>query len=479
MIMKKGMFPGASKVVASLAAAIAVLASPGFTASGGGGDSKPGASHSTSFVETRVRVVELTKKVRELIGANKQGPELLAVFQEIVALDPESGWAHSQIGRLQLSAGQFADARESFTRQSELGYERPGAFYNAGCAAARANDKRQAFEYLTAAVRNGFANADLMEKDTDLDSLRTHERFGELVQMARTADELKKELARLEKEGNKEGFLAAHGELAALLTGDGRLQAEHGDLALKAGDTEGSALAFGRQIEAELDLPMAYYSRACARARGGDSRGAMSDLREAAERGMGYEGVAKDTDLDPLRKLPGFDALQTRIVAKASSGREIRTLLVTQNEADAPALAKLIADESQSKRMRGMAAITLGKLQLAKASYPDAYASFERAAELGGDVRLATFGMAEALADGGRKPEALRHVRLALDLGYANPEALGQLLERSELASPADAEEMLARAKKAQEMSKTEYVREKAWAAGMRPAAYGTKPASE
>lgn len=484
MIMKKGKFPGVSKGVASLAAAIAVLASPGFTAGGSGGDSEAGstrASHSTSFIETRSRSVELGRKVRELLGAGKQGPELLAVLQELVALDPENGWAHSQIGRLQLAAGEFADATKSFTRQSEIGYDRPTAFYNAGCASARANDKRRAFEYMTAAVSNGFANADLMEKDTDLDSLRTIGRFKELVQQARTAGELKKELARLEKEGNTEMFLAAHGELAALLTRDGKLQAEHGDLALKAGDTSGSALAFGRQIEAGHDIPMAYYCRACARARGGDTRGALSDLREAAERGMGYPGVAEDTDLDSLRKLPGFDEIQARIVAKAASGRELRTLLVTQNEADIPALAKLVADESKPKGMRGTAALTLGKLELAKASYADAYATFERAAGLGADVRLSAFGMAEALAGAGKEPEALRHAQLALDLGYANPDALGKLLERSALASPAEAEEMLARAERAQAMPRREYAAEKAWAAGMneRPAPPSTKAASE
>jgi len=481
MIMKKGKFPGVSKGVALAAAVIAVLASPGFSGDGktGKASTEPG---SASVVESRAKSVELSRKVRELLAADKKSPEALAALQEVVALDPENGWAHGQLGHLQLAACEHDAAGKSFQRQYELGYERPTALYNDACAHALAQNKRRALELLDAAVRNGFANADLMEQDSDLDSLRTIGFFKELVQKARTVAELRAELARLEKDGNTEKFLGVHGELAALLIGDGKLQAEHGRLALKAGDAKGAALAFGRQIEAEHDVPMAYYSRACARARGGDSEGAMSDLREAAEHGMGYDGVAKDTDLDPLRALPGFAELQTRLVAKAASGRELRTLLVSQNESDVPALAKLVADESQSKKLRGMAALTLGRLELSKSSYADALATFERAAGLGAEVRFSAFGMAEALAAVGKQSEARRHVALALDLGFSDPDALRALLEKSPLASPADAESMIARAEKAKAMNKAEYAEMgKAWAAGMKekPKAYGGTKAAQ
>ena len=469
MIMKKGTFPGVSRSVALAAAVIAVLASPGFS-----GDGKTGAARasvepgSVSVLEARAQGVELSKKLRALLASDQRNLEAIPVLQRMVALDPEHAWAHGQLGHLQMVAGQHEAAGQSFQRQAELGYDRPTALYNAACAGARAQNKRLALELLDAAVRNGFANAELMGKDSDLDSLRSIGFFQELLQKASTVGELRTELAQLEKDRKAEPFLAVHGELAALLVGDGRLQAEHGMLALKSGDAKGAALAFGRQIEAGYDVPMAHYRRACARARGGDSEGALGDLRAALEHGMGYDAITKETDLDSLRALPGFAELQTRFVAKATSGRELRTLLVSENAADMPALAALVDDESQPKKFRGAAALALGRLQLAQSSWVDAHATFERAASLGAEVSLSAFGMAEALAGAGRKAPALRSVQLALDLGYANRDALAQLLEQSELAPPAEAEELLARAEKAQSMSKKESFPAKAWAVGMK-----------
>jgi beta-lactamase regulating signal transducer with metallopeptidase domain/Flp pilus assembly protein TadD len=483
MIMKKGKFPGVSRSAAVVAAVTAILASPGFTDGKKhcAAKSTECASGSPSVVESRARSAVLAKKAKELFDA-KQHEAALATLQEIVVLDPENGWAHGRIGYIQIGARQLEAARQSFRRQYELGFERPNALYNTACAVAQAGDTQLALEYTAAAVANGFANADLMAEDADLASIRGDGRFQELLRKVRTASELREELARLEKEGKKDLFLATHAELAAILVADGKLQAEHGLMALASGDVEGATLAFGRQAEAGHDVPTAHYNRACARSRAGDGEGAMDDLRTAAERGMGYDGIAKDADLDGVRKLAGFADLEARILATARENRELKSLLASEKEADAPALTALLEDAKRSNKVRALAALSLGRLHLGSERFADAYATFERAAELGVEVRQSAFGMAQALAGVGKDSEALRHVELALDLGYADPAALQSLLEESALASPADAEAMVARATKARDASKKEYGEKgKAWAAGMKakPKAYGEKVAQE
>ena len=59
-----------------------------------------------------------------------------ATLREVVALDPENGWAHGRLGYAQIATHQLADAQQSFRRQYELGHERAGALYNLACAQA-------------------------------------------------------------------------------------------------------------------------------------------------------------------------------------------------------------------------------------------------------------------------------------------------------------------------------------------------------
>ncbi|HEX6881981.1 MAG TPA: M56 family metallopeptidase, partial [Planctomycetota bacterium] len=479
MIMKKRMFPGVSKGVVACAAALAVLSSPGFS----GGEEcsgKPGAG--AALVEARVKGQELAKKAGALLDAQRS-EEARALLEQVVTLDPRNGWAHGRLGYLRIQAGQLEEARQSFERQFELGYDRPSALYNAACAVARAGDAEGALERVRAAVNVGFTDVALMEKDKDLDSIRGDERFGKEVARARAAAELRQELTRLEHEKNDALFVATHAELCAIWVGDGNLQSEHGHLALKVGDPEGAALAFGRQAAAGFDVPRALYNRACARSLAGDLDGALADLSRAADEGMGYDGISKDTDLDRLRARPGFADVQARILARAEGMKGMKALLASEDAADAPALARLADDASQPEKFRFLAAQSLGKLQLRAGRFAEAHASFERAAALGLEPRFSAFGMAQALAGAGKKPEALRHVAMALDLGYDDPDAVDALLTGNALATPAEASVMVERASelRAKGKGKDAYASTgKAWAAGIKPAKLaGPKVAKE
>lgn len=478
MIMKKRMFPGVSKGVVACAAALAVLSSPGFP---GGEECSGKASACSAVVEARAKSQLLARKADALLAAH-ENEAALALLEEVVTLDPRNAWAHGRLGHLRIQAGMLEEACQSFERQFELGYDRATALYNAGCALARAGDAEGALKRVKGAVTLGFADAALMEKDQDLATIRTDARFASLVEKARTAAELRNELVRLEG-SDPALFLATHAELAAIWVGDGSLQSEHGHMALKAGDLEGAAVAFGRQVAAGFDVSNGLYNRACARSLAGDLEGALADLRAAADAGMGYDGIATDADLERVRALPGFADVQARIVARAESMKSLKTLLASQDPADAPALAKLVADEGQPEKMRFLALQTLGNLQLREQRFAEAHASFARAGELGLEPRQSAFGMAQALAGAGKKPEALRHVAMAVDLGYDDPDALKGLLEKHALAAPAESTELVERAAelRAKGKGKEAYPQKgKAWAAGIKPVkAVGAKVAKE
>jgi tetratricopeptide (TPR) repeat protein len=479
MIMKKRTFPGISKGLAACVAALAVLSSPGFSR---GEECGGKASTCSAVVEARSKSQKLAKQAGTLLN-QREDEQALALLDEVVSLDPKNAWAHGQLGHLRIRAGHFDAARQSFERQYQLGYDRADALYNAACATARGGDPAGALERVAAAVAHGFTDAALMESDKDLATIRGDERFQELVAKVRTAGELRAELARLE--GSQPAlFLAAHAELASIWIGDGNLQSEHGHLALKAGDLEGAAVAFGRQAAAGFDAPRAFYNRACARSLAGDLAGAMADLELAADQGMGFEGIGSDTDLDRLREQPGFADVEKRILAQAEGMKGIKALLASRDPKDALALTKLVADESQPEKVRSLASQTLGNLQLDEGRFTEAQTSFTRAAELGLEPRLPAFGLARALAGGGRKPEARHHVAMAVDLGFDDPDALKTLLEAHALAAPEEAAEWVARATEFRTKGKGKDAygaKGKAWAAGLKPVktAAGTTVAKE
>ena len=463
MIMQKRVFPGVPKAAAALAISIAVLASPGFS---GGGDS---CAKKLAVVESRVESVKWAVKARQALEA-KDDAAALAALEQVVALDPDNGWAHGRIGYILVGQGQAEAAKAHFQRQVELGDSVPTALYNMACAQALTGTLHVALEYLAAAVRNGFANTDLMAKDADLATIRDDTQFQELVAIASEGKALRAQLATLEKSGAPASeFLAAHAKLSEVLFADGRLQAEHGHMALKAGDREGAALAFERQIEAKYDVASGHYNRACALSLAGDVRGAMGNLRRAVENGMAYADMATDADLDNCRTAGGYANLQALIVEPGLALKHVKELVVSGDAAALPELAAMARDEQRSAKQRAWVGQAVAKLQLQQGQFADAYASFERAAALGYEVQSSAFGMAECLAAVGKDAEARRHVEFALDLGFADPDALKTLLASNALAAPADAEALVARATqmKSKLDAKGAYKSEKVWAEGL------------
>jgi Zn-dependent protease len=78
------------------------------------------------------------------------------------------------------ASGEFRIAAEAgslaFEKQSD-----PDVAYNVACSLARDSRSKEAFEWLERAIATGFQNKDLIAGDPDLESLRSHAEFDELL----------------------------------------------------------------------------------------------------------------------------------------------------------------------------------------------------------------------------------------------------------------------------------------------------------
>lgn len=93
----------------------------------------------------------------------------------------------NDVRALYLGAGAFAQlgdrerGLEWANRALALEPEDPGAFYNIACFYALEGETEKAIDCLENALRHGFAQPEWIEHDTDLDSLRDHPRYQQLL----------------------------------------------------------------------------------------------------------------------------------------------------------------------------------------------------------------------------------------------------------------------------------------------------------
>ena len=81
-------------------------------------------------------------------------------------------------------ADHYIEAIEAFSHSIGLGYRQPTAMYNVACGYALLNDKDNALFWLQRSLAVGFDRTDLLKTDSDLDPLRSDNRFKEIVQKA-------------------------------------------------------------------------------------------------------------------------------------------------------------------------------------------------------------------------------------------------------------------------------------------------------
>ncbi|MCB9844493.1 MAG: tetratricopeptide repeat protein [Phycisphaeraceae bacterium] len=109
--------------------------------------------------------------------------EAAAMYEQIVEREPENPTAWFNLGYSLHITGQLERALVAHEKAAEIAPTaqlRGPAVYNIGCANALLGRKDAAFAALVRAVDAGFTNTQLIQQDSDLDSLRDDPRFEEI-----------------------------------------------------------------------------------------------------------------------------------------------------------------------------------------------------------------------------------------------------------------------------------------------------------
>jgi Tfp pilus assembly protein PilF len=108
-------------------------------------------------------------------------PKAIKAFQALAAQEPTNGRVWNRLGMSYFGQANYQQAVEALLKAEALGHN-PTVMYNLACAYARLNDKEKAFEWLNQTVQRGFRQAQMLENDKDLASLRGDSRFNSLLE---------------------------------------------------------------------------------------------------------------------------------------------------------------------------------------------------------------------------------------------------------------------------------------------------------
>ena len=111
--------------------------------------------------------------------------EAASLYEKITDEHPEDATAWYRLGYSLHALGRYEDAAGFHRRAAGFDHQRSDALYNLACAEALLGRTDDAIATLRLAIEEGFARAELMEVDTDLDSLRDDPRFEALRARAR------------------------------------------------------------------------------------------------------------------------------------------------------------------------------------------------------------------------------------------------------------------------------------------------------
>jgi beta-lactamase regulating signal transducer with metallopeptidase domain/tetratricopeptide (TPR) repeat protein len=198
----------------------------------------------------------------------------------------------------------YEAAIESFKKAIDAGYNEDAASYNIACGYALLGNSDAAFEWLKKAIDAGFDVSSYMNRDDDLDSLKSDPRWAQTKKEARaqegskSAREAKAAAARYQKlvERNpKSGEAFFHTGLELLRSDEYALAAQ----------------SYQQAIDRNYRTATAYYNQACAYALGGDKEHAFDSLQKSLDAGFDQpDTLAHDDDLESLHGDPRFSAMK-------------------------------------------------------------------------------------------------------------------------------------------------------------------------
>jgi len=312
--------------------------------------------------------------------------------------------------------GRYEEAIDAFRRSIEEGERVEAATYNVACGYARKGDAARAFEWLQKAIDEGFEIDSYLAKDEDLDSLRSHPRFGELRRESR---EKKIE----ERSAEAERLAARYERLKSAASTRGKVFYETGKDLLEAGRYDLAAAAFQTSVARGYREGASLYNTACAFSRKGDRAAGLDFLDKAVEAGFDDPGqIRKDDDLDNLRGEPRY-----RELVKMAEDLELHRFqdfgghkqwLRSSRQSAWREVEQHFDDYTRRHPESARAWFNLGYARIEGNRAREAVPAFRRALEMGYRKPTTMYNLACAYSRLDRKDEAFGWLFQALDAGF-------------------------------------------------------------
>lgn len=140
------------------------------------------------FCNTVIVAQQQQKPSPKMVAANdfygqQKWDEAVKAYGEVIKDEPENGRAWYLLGSSLHSLGRYEEAIKAFEKNVAIA-KNPTSMYNIACGYARLKQTDKAFEWLEKSLNNGAAPFVNLEKDNDLENLRTDARFKKITELA-------------------------------------------------------------------------------------------------------------------------------------------------------------------------------------------------------------------------------------------------------------------------------------------------------
>jgi len=248
-------------------------------------------SRETKTSRRRSEAADAAREYATLAGdSNASGEELYRVAKKLY------------------SAKSYDLAARAYHQSADAGYRVGTSRYNEACSRALAGDRAPALDLLERSVLAGFDDPSLMRKDSDLASLRSERRFGEILQLAEDLSlpgfsfgAAKLTFCPWQKRAEQyAAFAQRHPEI-------GRAWFNLGFAKIQTHEQKEAAAALERALALNYRKPTTMYNLACSLALAGQRDRAFEWLFRALDEGFEGNGMLKhDSDLSSLHGDPRF-----------------------------------------------------------------------------------------------------------------------------------------------------------------------------
>jgi beta-lactamase regulating signal transducer with metallopeptidase domain/Tfp pilus assembly protein PilF len=311
---------------------------------------------------------------------------------------------------------RYDEAIAAFQRSIKEGNRVEAATYNIACGYARKGHADRAIEWLKKSVEEGFELSSYIDKDDDLDAIRSDPRFAELRRTAR-AEKLEASRHRADR------LVQRVRELQSSRTVKGGRFYELGKELLDEERYDAAAQAFQTSAARGYREGASLYNAACALSLKGDKAGALDYLAKSLEAGFDDVGLfRKDDDLDNVRGEPRYrELLQTaqdlelhrfedwgNMKSWTRAGRRNAWREAEQH----------FAQYAQSHPQSGRAWSNLGYARIEGERPEASVEAFQRALALHYRPATTMYNLACAYSLMGRKDDAFTWLFKALDAGF-------------------------------------------------------------